>query len=522
MKLLFSTLSQLFFIFNLNAQPTIEWAKSVGGSADESLKYADNMCSTQQTNDGGFVFAGYTSSNDGDVTDNHGSKDAWVVKFSHTGDLVWQRTYGGSEWDVAHCIRQTDDGGYIVGGTSHSVDGDVLDGHASGEFWIMKLSETGEIQWQSLLGGSDWDNLSSIQQTSDGGYIAIGTTMSIDGDVFGFNSYFNIWVVKLSKVGIIQWHKVLGGAHQDTGMDIVQTSDGGYVFASFTLSNNIFVFGNHGDGDAWIVKLSADGDIEWRKAYGGTEFESATSIIQTSDGGYVFVGTGSSTNGDLTENKGGGDFWIVKLTASGAIQWQKTYGGSGYECAFAIQETSDGGYIVGGGSESTDGDLTGSHGDFDYWLLKLNSQGALQWQKAMGGTQYDYIDDVWETTDGGFLVSGISSSNDGDVTDHYGVDNFDYWIVKLSAELIDVEEITTFEPLEIYPNPAQNTVFLQELAEGGDLQVRITNAQGQAFLQQTIPNGSSLDVSNLPNGVYSVIAVTDSGKKFSNKLSIVK
>lgn len=522
MKLLFSTLSLLFFISNLNAQPTIEWAKSVGGSADESEMYTDKLCSTQQTNDGGFIFAGYTSSMDGDVTANQGKQDAWVVKFGNSGDLVWQRTYGGSQYDAARSIRQTDDGGYIMGGISYSVDGDILGGHDSGEFWIVKLDSTGEIQWQSLLGGSGGDILSSIQQTSDGGYIAIGTTTSKDGDVFGFDGFFNIWVVKLNEVGEIQWQKVLGGLVQDTGMDIIQTIDGGYILASYVASNSVFVFGNHGDFDAWIVKLSADGDLEWRKAYGGTGFEAATAIRQTSDGGYVFVGLAQSTNGDVTENKGLADFWIVKLKASGAIEWQRTYGGSGSEGAWAFQQTSDGGYIVGGSSKSNDGDMTDGRGDFDYWLLKLSSLGELQWQKALGGTGIDYLGDVWQTNDGGYLVSGVSKSEDGDISDHHGVDNLDYWIVKLSAELIDVEEITTFEPLEIYPNPAQNTVFLQEEAEGGTLQVRITNAQGQTLLQQAIPNGSSLDVSNLPSGVYSVMAVTDSGKKFSNKLSITK
>ncbi len=520
MKLLFSTLSLLFFISNLHAQPTIEWARSFGGSNNEGSLFDDNQCSIQQTNDGGFIFAGYTLSGDGDVTSNKGNKDAWVAKFTHGGDVVWQRTYGGTGYDYAHSISQTDDGGYIMGGASYSENGDVVGGHLSGEFWIVKLDETGEIQWQSLLGGSAWDILYSIKQTSDGGYIAIGTTTSEDGDVFGFDFYINIWIVKLNEVGEIQWHKVLGGSVQDTGMDVIQTNDGGYILASFSASNNNFVSGNHGEFDSWIVKLSADGNIEWSRAYGGSYFEVATSILQTNDGGYIFAGSANSTDGDVTENKGNSDFWVVKLNPSGAIQWQKTYGGSGQEVAFAIQQTTDGGYIVGGGSNSIDGDVTGGHGDYDYWLIKLNGLGELQWEKTLGGTQHDYIDDVRQMNDGGYLVSGISKSTDGDISDNRGGN--DYWLVKLSPELNSVQETITFEPLEIYPNPAQNTVFLQEEAEGGTLQVRITNAQGQTLLQQTIPNGSSLDVSNLPNGVYSVIAVTDSGKKFSNKLSITK
>src|ERR1044071_7125627 len=197
------------------------------------------------------------------------------------------------------------------------------------------------IQWQKCLGGTAEDYSRSCQQTTDGGYISAGYTRSNNGDVTGFHGVNDCWIVKLDGGGILQWEKALGGTGRDEAYSIEQTSDGGYILAGLTESNDGDVTGNHGLLDCWVVKLDGSGNIQWQKCYGGTDYESAQYIQQTSDGGYVFAGYTQSNNGDVTGLHGGDDYWVVKLDGSGNIQWQKCYGGTDFERAYAIEQTSD-------------------------------------------------------------------------------------------------------------------------------------------------------------------------------------
>jgi len=293
----------------------------------------------------------------------------------------------------------------------------------------VKLDETGNIQWQKYLGGSDGDGAFSIQQTSDGGYIVAGVAYSNDGDVSGNHGDSDYWIVKLDETGNIQWQKCLGGSREDVAKSIQQTSDGGYIVAGITPSNDGDVSGNHGSADYWIVKLDETGKIQWQKCLGGSDGDGAFSIQQTSDGGYIVAGVAYSNDGDVSGNHGDSDYWIVKLDETGKIQWQKCLGGSSYDEAYSIQQTSDGGYIVAGYTYSNDGDVSGNHGDFDYWIVKLDETGNIQWQKCFGGSSYDYAQSIQQTSDGGYIVAGWTESNDGDVSGNHG--NSDYWIVKL-------------------------------------------------------------------------------------------
>jgi hypothetical protein len=236
--------------------------------------------------------------------------------------------------------------------------------------------------------------------------------------------------VKLSATGAIQWQKCLGGSGWDVATSIQQTSDGGFIVAGRTNSNDGDVTGNHGNDDFWVVKLSATGEIQWQKSLGGSNDDWATSIQQTSDGGFIVAGSTDSNDGDVTGNHGNDDFWVAKLSSTGAIQWQKSLGGSGDELAESTQQTSDGGFIVTGWTTSNDGDVTGNHGGKDFWVVKLSSTGAIQWQKSLGGSGTDVAESIQQTSDGGFIVAGYTASNDGDVTGNHGYD--DFWVVKLS------------------------------------------------------------------------------------------
>ena len=413
----------LLLSITIIAQPNIEWQRSLGGSEDEYAK------SIQQTNDFGFIITGYTNSNDGDVSVNYGAADYWVIKLDASGNLSWQRSFGGTYSDEANSIQQTDDGGYIVAGSSESNDGYVSGNNGGKDYWIVKLDTSVNLSWQTSLGGSNNEVPHSIQQTNDFGYIVAGVSTSDDGDVSGNNGSGDCWIVKLDVSGNLSWQRSLGGSGWDQANSIQQTDDGGYIVAGFSTSNDGDVSGSNGFLDSWIVKLDVSGNITWQKSLGGSNDEVAYSIQQTSDGGYIVAGASNSTNGDVSGNNGAEDSWIVKLDGSGNISWQRTLGGSGNDWAETIEQTTDGGYIVGGMSNSNDGDVSGNNGDYDIWIVKLDVSGNITWQESLGGSNVDIAYSIQQTSDGGCIVAGASNSNNGDVSGNNGMD--DYWIVKL-------------------------------------------------------------------------------------------
>ncbi len=437
MKMKKLDLFSIFILISINiyAQvPGIQWKKCMGGTGD------DRVNCIKQTNDGGFIVAGQTNSNNGDVSDNHGGYDYWIVKLSNSGDIEWQKCLGGTNNDYATCIQQTNDGGFIVAGYTCSSNGDVSGNHGSYDYWIVKLSNSGDIEWQKCLGGENDDRANSIQQTTDGGYIVAGKTSSMYGDVSGNHCIDDYWIVKLNSLGDIQWQKCLGGNGTDISTSIQQTSDGGYIVAGYTFSNNGDVSGNHGSYDYWIVKLSNSGNIEWKKCLGGTYEDYAACIQQTNDGGFIIAGQTNSNDGNVSGNHGNYDYWIVKLSNSGDIEWQKCLGGTGEDWAYSIQQTNDGGFIVAGYTRSNDCDVSGNHAlygivyYYDYWIVKLSNSGDIEWQKCLGGTNEDYATCIQQTNDGGFIVAGYTCSSNGDVSGNHGTN--DCWIIKFAPMLI--------------------------------------------------------------------------------------
>ena len=411
-------------------ESTFLWQKCLGGSGNETAQ------SIKQTNDGGYVVAGSTDSNDGDITGNHGRQDIWIVKMDETGIIQWQKCLGGSGFETAQSIQQTNDGGYIIAGSTDSNDGDVTGNHGSSDFWIVKLNEAGTIQWQKCLGGSGSDYSKSIQQTNDGGYIVAGYTKSNDGDVTGNHGGSDIWIVKLNEAGTIQWQKCLGGSFYEYVSSIQQTTDGGYILAGETMSKDGDVIGYYeGFSDGWIVKLDYLGDIQWQKCIGGSRDDNANSIWHTNDGGYIIGGETNSNDGELSgyhgeEYYGLHDIWILKLDSYGIIQWQKCLGGTGLDKANSIQQISDGSYIVAGFTESNNGDVTGNHGGSDFWIIKFDETGNVQWQKCFGGSLLDCPHSIQQSSDGGYIIGGETNSNDGDVSGNHGL--LDYWIIKVN------------------------------------------------------------------------------------------
>ena len=515
LKMIFKipALLTIFFYSNtIYAQPLIEWQQAYGGSDyDESR-------SIHQTRDGNYFVAGITGSNDGDVEANHGYTDFWVLKLDELGVVLWKKIYGGSDLDDALSSHSTTDGGLVVAGFTRSNDGDVSGNHGDSDAWILKLDSVGVIEWQKCLGGSGWEEAWDVQQTIDGGYIVAGLSGSIDGDVTVNHGSLDYWIVKLSSAGNIEWQKSLGGSLLDIAYSINQTNDGGYIVAGESNSPDGDVTNIHGNFDYWVVKLNFEGKIEWQKTLGGTNLDRANEVQQTKEGGYIVLGQARSNNGDVTGGHGGYDYWIVKLTNTGEFEWQRSLGGSGEDYGRHVQQTKDDGYIITGQTQSNNGDVLGNDGGADIWVVKLMNGGEIQWQKSLGGSQAEIGFFIQQTNDEGFILSGSAWSNNGDVSGVQG--KTDFWIVKLSPESSPTTALQ-FSPLQIFPNPAQQSISLQIPTQETSANVIISDLLGRECSRQTISipelSAESLTITALYPGFYLVTATTSAGKVFSGK-----
>lgn len=484
--------------------PTLQWQKTLGGTLED-------MASTIiQTSDGGYLTVGYSYSSDGNVTLNHGVQDYWVVKLNATGTIEWQKSLGGSDEDTPTSVVQTTDGGYVVAGFTASTDGDVTGNHGEYDYWVVKLNSTGTILWQKTYGGTNNDMAYSIAPTSDSGFIVAGLTTSYDGDINDNNGGGDVWIVKINSSGVLQWQKTLGGTSSDQAKSISQTADGGYVMAGKTYSNDLDVSGNHGDYDFWVVKLDSAGTIQWQKALGGTNEDEAISIIKTTDGGYAVAGIiySNASNGNITGQHGEHDFWVVKLNSLGTIQWQRPLGGSNSDRGYSIVQTNDGGFVVAGSCQSYNGDVvTGNNDNGGVWLVKLNAAGVVQWQKPFGGSEYEEAFSLIKTTDGGFAVAGFTYSNDGDVSGNHG--DSDFWILKLSGENLGTTDFQR-NAIIVYPNPVTDVLQIQGVTEPITA-IKIIDLTGKTVLEQTTSN-HFFDVELLPQGIYLLEVYTEKYK----------
>ncbi len=423
-----------------NNAPTKQWDATFGGSS------YDPLSAIQQTVDGGYLLGGYSTSGiSGDKTqENQGDGDYWIVKTDANGVKLWDATFGGSEVDYLSSLKQTPDGGYILGGYSGSgISGDkTQSSQGAYDYWIVKTDANGIKQWDASFGGSSDDNLSSLQQTADGGYILGGYSNSgISGDKSqSSQGYADFWIVKTDANGAKQWDARFGGSKDDRLTSIEQTAEGGFILGGISLSG---ISGDktqvgQGSWDYWMVKTDANGVKQWDVRFGGFSDDVLHSIKKTDDGGYILGGSSySGFGGDKTQiSQGVYDYWIVKTDSNGAKQWDKRFGGSGFDELFSLLQTPEGGYILGGYSGSDiSGDKTQlSQGYEDYWLVSTDSSGAKQWDVRFGGSYSDYIRSIVQITDGGYILGGYSNSGiNGDKTQECFGDH-DYWIVKVTFD----------------------------------------------------------------------------------------
>jgi hypothetical protein len=381
------------------------------------------------------------------------------------------------------------------------------------------LSNTGAIIWEKSYGGSYNEIAYSIIHTSDGGYALTGYNSSSDGDVSGNHGDGDVWVIKIDSTGNLQWEQSYGGTAFEEGNSIVQTFDGGFVVAGYTLSTDDDVTGNHGGADYWVLKLNSSGDLQWQKTFGGSDYDEASSIIQTADSGYAVAGYAESTDGDVTGLHGiSEDYWVVKLNGAGTMQWEKTYGGTATDKAYGILQTADGGYAVAGFARSQDGDVAGNLSqESNDWLIKTSSNGTLQWQLPFGvGTlegdaaAYSMI----ATSDSGIAVAGYADDNSGQVTGVHDNSN-DFWIAKLGYPT-GISKVAAATGLSVYPDPASDQLFIQTQNEP-ITGIQVFDMVGREIMQTAYAAGTSqnqkmeLDVSQLAAGAYMVKVETTKG-----------
>ena len=379
MKKQLQILILLFFIsIDLNAQNIFQ--KTFGGIG------ADYGYSVTQTTDGGYIVSGFTSI-------GSFAGDIYLIKTDSLGDTLWTRTFGGTGSEGGISVQQTTDGGYIIAGYTNSFVTNM-------QVYVIKTDGNGDSLWTKTIGGVNLDSGNSIQQTIDGGYIISGTTNSSGG------GNMDVYLIKINPSGNAIWAKSYGVGNIEYGYSAEQTTDSGYIIVG---GNNTFTT----DYDIYLIKTDVNGDTIWTKTFGGIGGDWGYSIRQTTDGGYIIAGW------TVSFGAGVADVYLIKTDANGDSLWTKTFGGIDSEQGYSIQQTTDGGYVITGSTNSF------GAGSLDVYLIKTDPNGNLHWAKTFGGTDEDYGYGVHQTADGGYIITGYTYS--------FGSGNKDVYLIKTDS-----------------------------------------------------------------------------------------
>lgn len=479
----------------------IVWQKCLGGFNTE--KAWDLV----QADDGGYVFVGQTNSSDGDVIGLHGitgSPDTWLVKTDSIGNLVWQSCLGDADYDFSYTLTKTFDGGYAIANTI-----------SSAYIWLVKTDNSGVIEFDSTYHSGV---IQALTQTSDGGFLMVGAYS------LPYNNS-DIILIKTDSLGNRIWTKIFGGGDDDWGMDVIQTSDGGYLFAA-----NSYQINGNGMSDVWIVKTDTSGNIIWDEFFGGTNTDFPYSIIESNDGGIFITGSTKSNDIDVTGNHQPGgsteDIWVLKIDSVGNLLWQNCFGGSSTEIGYDAYPLENGGIVITGYTQSYNGNVSGNHGPANFkdaWVIKIDDYGNLLWQKCLGGTSHETGNAIIENSDGDIIMAGFTMSYNFDVSGNHG--NEDSWLVKLS-ERYNLIKGKIFIDSNSNSLQDSNEVILSghEIVEMSTGNFTFSNLNGQYnlivtdtgnFTISTVPPNYYLSVPGSHTSYFNLLHQTDSLKDFA-------
>ncbi|MCX6641076.1 MAG: T9SS type A sorting domain-containing protein [bacterium] len=389
-------------------------------------------------------------------------------------DTLWTRTFGGSDADIGYSVQQSSDGGYVIVG--------YMD--YNGAVYLIKTDAAGNEVWQRIFGEDDYAVGYSVQQTSEGGYIIAGTTSDISP------STPDVYLIKTDATGNLIWQRTFGGSGSDWGLSVQQTTDGGYIIVGGTRSYGA------GYDDVYLIKTDANGNSVWTRTFGGSDNDCGYSVQQTSDGGYVIAG------GTYSYGTGSYDVYLIKTDANGDSVWTRTFGGSNYDFGSSVQQTADGGYIIGGGTVSF------GAGNSDVYLIKTDAEGNLNWQHTFGGYDDDYCYRAQQTSDGGYIIAGRTDSYGAGGFDVYliktdaGGTPVKPWIEPTSLP-------TKFTLLGAFPNPFNpSTTIRFNLPQTARVALEVFDVNGRVVgvhhvePLQAGEQSMTFDGSALPSGVY--------------------
>jgi hypothetical protein len=449
----------------------------------------------------------------------------------------WTKTYGGLDIEYGKSVQQTVDGGFVFTGSTKSY------GNGDYDVWLIKTDNNGDSLWTKTFGGINNDQGWDIKQTTDGGFIISGETIK--------SFYPDIWLIKTDNNGDTLWTNTFGGWDHEKAYCVNQTSDKGFIITGTSNS-----FGSNTYSDLYLIKTDSNGTNIWSKVYGGNSTDKGRSVLQTKDGGFIVTGiTNSFGNGSY-------DLWLMKTDHQGDTIWTKTFGGAGFEEGFSIKETTDSGYIITGSTTSY------GNGSYDLWIIKTDSQGDSIWTKAYGGTDFDQGDDIVQTSDGGFIITGLTKSfGNGSFdlwllkTDYQGdtlwtktlggadadygksvqqtldggyiitgnteinTGNYDLWIIKTdslgdttSQQITSLKESTFLNEMEIYPNPFSISTTIELPSEPHTL--TIYDITGNKVREEQVSGTTTIiERGDLKPGVY-LLEVRSEHQTYSGKLVV--
>lgn len=467
------------------AQPAIEWRKDFHNDGSTSKT---EFRSVIATNDGGYIAVGGGKGTGGNLPHSGyiDNGDALIIKTAADGTVEWSDYWGFQEQDEAMTVIQTTDGGYAVAGYTAYAGGASLGGN---DGFVVKYDATGTVQWEHIYGGSGHDLIYDIKQTTDGGYIFVGTTKS--PLIPGYHDGQDLWAVKIDNAGNEIWSRAKGYDKEDAASSVALAPDGGFYVLGKTNSPGATNY--IGGYDIWVMKLTSAGAISWQTCVGGTKDDAGGQIIVASDGNLVIAGRTKSNDEDISGNHSTdkNDLVMAKLDPSGTLISTKVYGGTadegtGFTDNQCIRQTADGGFVLLTSSSSNNGDVSGNHGSYDFWLLKTDASGNLDWQECIGGANQDYAHALDLSDDGGFILAGQYN-------------NTNAWLIKIKGSNVGIKDLSSFQTT-VYPNPVQEVLHIA--TDKIITSVSITDISGRNVAYSSLIQGNKIDMSGLLPGFY--------------------